>query len=222
MAAGTSLLLGACCPGCGAPGLRVCANCADALQAMTRVQQVWRPELPGLPPIWVAARYGPPLDALLVAHKDAGAWYLAGLLGGLVARSAGALAEREPALLAPVPSDPVAVRTRGYDHARSLAQAAAVRLGWQCAPLLTRGGRAIDQVGQGRDERLDAQAGTMRARPGSQTVVVLDDIVTTGATCAEAVRALRAAGHQVRAVVAVCETPRKIKLHLDKQPQTSG
>ncbi|MGL5246577.1 MAG: ComF family protein, partial [Brooklawnia sp.] len=63
-------------------------------------------------------------------------------------------------------------------------------------------------VGRNRLARFDAQVGTMDAEPGSLAVVVVDDIITTGSTAAEACRALRASGHRVTGLAAICETPR--------------
>ena len=221
LAAATQLLLGACCPGCGAPGGGVCPGCQAVLAAAGTPRCIRRAEFDGLPPIWVVADYEPPFDHLLVSHKDAGAWYLTGPLGRLAGRAAAGLALPGRPLLVPVPSDPAAVRERGFDHGRALARVAARDLGWGWSPLLRRVRAAPDQAGQQRDARLDAQAHTMTATPGRQGVVVLDDIVTTGATSAEAVRALWSAGHQVLGVAAVCETPRRTTRHLGKRSVTT-
>ncbi|NLH70453.1 MAG: ComF family protein, partial [Brooklawnia sp.] len=101
-----------------------------------------------------------------------------------------------------------AVRRRGYDHARALAGVAGRELGLPMRPVLSRGRAASDQVGKTRLARLGAQANTMDAQPGALTVVVVDDIITTGSTAAEACRALRASGHRVAGLAAICETPR--------------
>lgn len=203
--AASNLLLGACCPGCGVPGWAVCRDCRALLPI--GVQPVRRPGLE-LPDGLVCGAYTEPLSRLLICHKDEGAWQLAGLLGALLARAVAALNCPADAVLVPVPSDHAAVRRRGYDHSRALANQAGCQVARPVRPLLTRGTAASDQVGRGRLARLDAQAGTMVAEPGSGPVIVVDDIITTGATAAEACRALRAAGHPVAGIAAICETPR--------------
>ena len=88
---------------------------------------------------------------------------------------------------------PVEHRLRHRAHQRALQRARA----------------AADQVGRGRDDRLRAQQGTMVAAAGaSAALIVTDDVVTTGSTMSEAVRALRAAGYLVRGAAVVCDTPR--------------
>lgn len=204
--AASNLLLGACCPGCGVPGWAVCGRCRALLPG--GAEPLRRPAELDLPPAVVCGTYTEPLSRLLIAHKDEGAWQLAGLLGALLAKAVVGLDHNPDAVLVPVPSDPAAVRRRGYDHARALAKAAGRLVGLPVRPLLTRAKAASDQVGRSRLARLDAQAGTMVAEQGKRRVIVVDDIVTTGATVGEACRALRVSGHLVVGVAAICETPR--------------
>lgn len=164
-----------------------------------------------LPPALSGGVYMAPLSRLVLAHKDLGAWQLAGLLAELLIEPIRQLNPPADAVLVPVPSDQVAVRARGYDHARALAKAVGVRVGLPTSDLLARAGPAHDQVGRGRDARLGAQYATMTARPGGRPVIIIDDIVTTGSTAAEASRALRAAGNPVFGLAAVCETPRYLQ-----------
>ena len=86
--AASNLLLGACCPGCGVPGWAVCRQCRALLPV--GVQPVRRTGLE-LPDGLVCGAYAEPLSRLLIAHKDEGAWQLAGLLGALLARAVAGL-----------------------------------------------------------------------------------------------------------------------------------
>lgn len=204
------LLLGASCPGCGEPGFTVCLDCRARLAG--QVRRLQREPALRLPPAVCCGAYVEPLSRLLVAHKDGGSWQLAGLLGRLLA---GAITELDPAantVLVPVPSDPTAVRARGYDHALALTRAAGSRVGLRTRPLLRRVRLISDQARRGRDARLHAQAGTMIAPAGQASVIVVDDIVTTGSTAAEATRALRVAGYRVLGLAAVSETPRYLEV----------
>lgn len=207
--AAADLTLGSGCPGCRTPGWGLCEACRRQLPSGAHL--VERPGWTQMPPVAACGWYREPLSSIVIAHKDDGAWQLAGLLGGLLGQAVGGLnpAECAHVLLVPVPSDPAAVRRRGYDHSSALAKAAGRRLGLGVRPLLQRARAAADQVGRGRDDRLRAQQGTMVGAAGaSAALIVTDDVVTTGSTMSEAVRALRAAGYLVRGAAVVCDTPR--------------
>ena len=144
----------------------------------------------------------------IIAYKDREAWQLTAPLGrALVGSIRYLVGSGAPVTLVPVPSSPSAVRSRGFDHTATLASWAAKQMGCRWAPLLARTGKVVDQVGQGTDGRMRNQAGSMTARPGNRCVVVVDDIVTSGATAIEAVRALVDAGHTVFGVATIADTP---------------
>lgn len=204
------LLLGACCPGCGAPGAGVCADCLAAVRPAPRVI------VDGPPPVVACLPYRAPLTSLVTAHKDRGAGWLCDLLGSWLAPGLCAVVEAAEACpaLVPLPSSPAAVRRRGADHVADLLRAASARCGLPevaVRPLLRRTRRVHDQVEISHAARAGNQAGSMSAFPGDRQVVVVDDIRTTGASLDEAVRALRASGHQVLAalVLADAEHPRR-------------
>ncbi|QBI52752.1 ComF family protein [Streptomonospora litoralis] len=196
------LLLGDHCAGCTRPGGRLCAHCARALG--TRPHACRR--RPGCPPVWAAGDYRGLERTALLAFKEHGARGLAEPLGARLAAAAGAAAARHRgAVLVPVPARPAALRRRGYDPVMLMVRAAAKRCGASgppLAPVLAHRRHVSDQVGLGRDRRRANLTGALTARgpdvpgvPGvaGRPVVVVDDVVTTGATLAEAVRALRAA-----------------------------
>jgi predicted amidophosphoribosyltransferase len=85
------------------------------------------------------------------------------------------------------------VRHRGYDQAEAIAQAVARQLGVPCRRLLYRA-HGAPQTGKSRADRLVGPAfRARRPRPGL-SVLVVDDVVTTGATLRMAAQALRSAG----------------------------
>jgi len=209
--AALDLLLGAVCHGCGRPGRSPCASCRTRLRPdPERVERVPVALVDPDVPIVTGLRYARPVPGFVIAYKDREAWQLVRWLGPVLLASVRTLAAPPGAVLVPVPSSTASVRGRGFDHTLTLTRWVARRTGLVASPLLRRVHRASDQVGLDAAERWAGQRGTMAARPGPRRIVVLvDDVVTTGATCAEAVRALEAAGHRVAGVAAVADTPRR-------------
>ncbi|MFG2788896.1 ComF family protein [Streptomyces sp. NPDC048419] len=209
----TDLVLPAECGGCGMPRTVLCPECRAALSgaAPGRVRPV--PEPPGLPVVHAAARYADEVRAVLLAHKERGALALAAPLGTALAGAVrsglgqmpGAVAVGGmPVLLVPVPSSRGAVRARGHDPARRIALAAAgeLRRAGTAARVLAvlRQRRVVaDQSGLNSRRRLENLAGALVVAPGGERllragpVVLVDDLMTTGASLTEAARALRAA-----------------------------
>ncbi|MEU3983704.1 ComF family protein [Streptomyces sp. NPDC026672] len=211
----TDLVLPAECGGCGTPRTVLCPGCRAALNgaAPSRVRPV--PEPCGLPPVHAAAPYTDEVRAVLLAHKERGALPLARPLGtALAAVVRAALHERQaaregisagrgepPVVLVPVPSAAWAVRSRGHDPVRRMALAAAGELrrtgmSARVAGVLRQRRAVADQSGLDSRQRLanvrgalEVVAGGTRLLAGSR-VVLVDDLMTTGASLTEAARAV--------------------------------
>jgi predicted amidophosphoribosyltransferase len=127
-----------------------------------------------------------------------------------------ARAERPaPVLLVPIPSLPSVVRERGFDATWAMVRRLARRapgLDVGTRRLLAYSRRVQDQAGLGAADRRQNLAGSFRctglAVPPGSLVVIVDDVVTTGSSLAEATRALRAAGIGVLGAVTVAATVR--------------
>lgn len=210
------LLLGSVCPGCGRAGWGLCPICAAGLRERTPIRQT----LDGRP-VCAAAPYADVWKASLNAYKERRAWGLATPLGHALAWSvAGLLDAVAPGAalqLVPVPSASATVVERGEDVTWLLARRAASflrRAGVDARGVrLLRQRRAVaDQAGLDAAARAANLRGALVARPrraGEASVVVVDDIVTTGATLREALRALDAAGYATLGAAAVAATPRR-------------
>ena len=207
------------CAGCGGPEAW-CDACAGVLAAAARAPvgvTAPDPVPPGFPYAAAAAGYDGAVRGALLAHKERGRLALGRPLGRALAAAAGCLSPPAHVVLVPVPSSRAAVRARGHDHARRLARlaAAALRAGGHPAtarPLLAPVRALGDQSGLGAAARAENLKGAFRARPElppGLVVLVVDDVVTTGASLAEATRALQAAGAVVHGAATVAATIRR-------------
>ncbi|GIH89733.1 ComF family protein [Planobispora siamensis] len=217
------------CAGCDAPGALVCPPCAAELRADPACRMP-SPCPEGLPECWSAADYAGAVRRAVISYKEHGRTALARPLAGALALTAGIAVGGHPVILVPVPSTRPALRRRGHDPVARLAELAAGYLraaGWPAtvSRALTHRRRAADQAGLSSLQRAANLSSAFRVVNGrngpltaswdaSQVVVLVDDVITTGATLAEAARALRAAGAQAPLAVTVAATRRKDRMHL--------
>ncbi len=102
---------------------------------------------------------------------------------------------------------------RGYNQAEALASWLARRLGLPVSHRLRRVTATEQLAHKGRTERADIMHGVFRARSGGKltgrAVILVDDVLTTGATCSAAARALKKAGAAQVIVVVIARAERK-------------
>jgi predicted amidophosphoribosyltransferase len=136
---------------------------------------------------------------------------LAPALRAAVDAAVGAASADQPEVgrivLVPIPTSRAAFRRRGYRVVELVAR----RAGLRCEPLLAIARVAADQRGLDRAARRRNVADSLRARDvAGLRIVVIDDVVTTGATLEEAARALRAGGAEVIGAATIASTARRI------------
>lgn len=211
------------CAGCGAARAALCRSCTAEL-AGSPARRMPTPAPAGLPDCWSACAYTGAARAAIVAYKERALTSLAGPLAQILAFTfASALPERVPYVVVPVPSARRTLRARGHDPVGRLAALAVHHLGvlgrdvalW---PALAPSRRVADQAGLSSTQRavnlahslrcVQAAAAPLSGRSGPAAVLV-DDVVTTGATLAEAARALREEGVEVAMAVTVAATRRR-------------
>jgi predicted amidophosphoribosyltransferase len=149
--------------------------------------------------------YEGPAGAMVRALKFGGRVAIADTMAAQIV----AHAAPESGTVVPVPVHPAHRRRRGLDHTGALARAVARRAGLEFGDLLVRSGDPQPQVGRGRRARMQGPAGSIALKPGAQVppeVVLVDDVVTTGATLATCATALRVAGCQHITPIAYART----------------
>jgi len=163
------------------------------------------------PPPWrAAATLGPyegTLRDLVLLFKNRGRDELAAPLARLLARTARDAGWESPAAVVPVPMTWLRRIRRGYDQAGLLGRRVARELGVPFSHALRRRAGGAPQVGRSRSERLRLTASAFAARrPVAGRVVLVDDVITTGATAAGCARALARAGADEIYVLAIART----------------
>ena len=189
------------CAGCGQPDIALCAICIREL-----APDLSRRALEDGLPVSSGALFAGVTANVLRVYKEEGRTSLAVALSPLLRAAVDALPGSGEVVLVPMPTSRAAFRRRGYRTIDLVAQ----RAGFRTTGMLAILRRTDDQRALGRAARHSNIAGSMRAVAASgMRVVILDDVVTTGASIREAARALRAGGAEVIGAATIATTPRR-------------
>ena len=207
------------CVRCGAPfGDVLCTECRrggavgdeaeaedEAENAGSAAESAAPPLMEALERVYACAVFAGPAPRIIRAYKDAGERRMADELADMLVEGArraqrevpgryGALLDRADAVTF-VPATAAAYRRRGFDHMEAIARAVSERAGVPLADVLVKHG-ASDQRKLGRQGRLARAQGLYEviAPVAGARLLLLDDVITTGATMDAAARALRQAG----------------------------
>lgn len=198
------------CGGCGAPASRWCQACATELAVRPDEPHVVNPRIDAGVPVFALGRYANARRQAILALKEHGRADLVAPLARALALGVHRLLSwgivGTPLTIVPAPTRRSAARRRGGDPVLRLARAAvAQHPEISVAQALRIKALTRDSVGLGtaaRERNITGRV-VLRGRPPRTDVMVVDDIVTTGATARESVRVLQGAGVRVVAVLAI-------------------
>lgn len=217
--AGADLVVPLLCGGCGRPGTRWCRSCDDVAHDDPIVLT---PRV--APPVgaWALGRYRGPMRNAILELKEHGRRDLVAPLGSALARGLVTLAawselpaDATDLVLVPAPTRMWSARRRGGDPVTAIATDAACRLGTRVgvAPMLRTSMWARDSAGLSARDRVDNLDHAVVVRPRARrpavsthpraAVVLVDDVLTTGATASESIRVLAGIGVRVDAVLVI-------------------
>ena len=179
------------CPICGAPwGQAQCTECNPVMLAATGRKDVAFSSLASPFELTESSR------RIAVVYKDGGEQRLAAEMARYMARYLSPEIASEVAGVTFIPATRKARARRGFDHAELLAQEVALAIGRPVVPLLSSP-HAHDQRALSRRARMGNMAHAIAATPGAsapESILLIDDVCTTGATLFAACDAIREAG----------------------------
>ncbi|WP_431280391.1 ComF family protein [Leifsonia poae] len=203
-----AVLLPVACSGCGGADRSLCGTCLRALAPKPAAVH----DSGAGPPVWASLDYSGVARAVLVAYKDGGRTDAVAPLAVAVRASVAAALASLPAVdraagvvLVTIPSTRAALRKRGYHPTAAALRRAGLAPARRSLTLKRQGS---DQVGLTSRQRERNRTGSFVAsqKLSGRLCLIVDDIVTSGATVREAARAIEAVGGRVVGAAAIAHT----------------
>ncbi len=213
-----SLILPVSCAGCGELDYNLCPACHAELVPELQYRELFDPVAKLRLPLWYSMELTQVSSSVLHEFKEQGRTsvakhlarpYVSALQAAYAAGGAESSSTTAHITWVVPPSSRANFRQRGYVPITVLAQTAGVRP----QRLLVNTRRRIDQSVLGRIERFENMRGSFRAVKNfdGRSVIILDDVLTTGATLQECARALRAEGANVIGAAVLAYTPKNFQ-----------
>jgi ComF family protein len=189
------------CAVCQKPPSPICNECIPQFQ-------VSKSAFEGKP-VWYATEYSEPMSKILAAYKDESRTTLAHFLAaGLNVAITEAISVLGPCWICVPPRNRRNYKKRGFDPVLKLLAGLDLVAAQKLPPgTLSFQRKVLDQRKLDRSQRESNVLGSMIAIPGTQKVLLIDDVMTTGSTIKECARALSVAGYEV---VGICVLAKRI------------
>ena len=209
----TEIIFPSRCIGCSRLGISICSEC----------RKQWHPHFYQRVincrgesfPVFSAIQYSPIASRVLLSAKESQIKAADQLIINGIVHSLKLFVNRHgPATLIPIPSRRSANRKRGRNFLHEITTQVALEVGLPHQSPLTHIRKVRDQSQLNLVDRSENISGALSISPDFTTeicagntgpkIIVIDDLITTGATLAEAIRALRTAGFTVLGAVTSC------------------
>ncbi|MDO5669429.1 MAG: phosphoribosyltransferase family protein [Corynebacterium sp.] len=190
------------CAGCGEPGELLCPRCRQVLASPPqRIHTRVDPHVP----VWSFGSYADTHRRVVLAMKERNNLAVRRHVGAVLAAGVRFLAARgeliDAPVLVPAPTRPRNARVRGGDPVTDVCRAS----GLAVSQALRHRGSVGDQVGLGVEKRRENLSGAVELRGIPRgSVLLVDDVATTGSTLAASSEVLFAAGVTVVGAIVIC------------------
>ena len=187
------------CPGCHLPSASICESCKSFWQKQTISITLRKNQVSDLLVVSVA-QYRDEVRAVLLAYKEDGEREAGKVLTEALLQARRGISNYSVCIFVPIPSNPKSVRRRGRDFMLDLCNQVAIQSGDKVLSIIKVNRDVQDQSKLSEKERSQNLVGAFDCAPKNLKllakfpIILVDDLLTTGATLREAQRALRQRG----------------------------
>lgn len=187
------------CPGCHLPSASICESCNSFWQKQTISITLRKNQVSDLLVVSVA-QYRDEVRAVLLAYKEDGQREAGKVLTEALLQARRGISNYSVCTFVPIPSNPKSVRRRGRDFMLDLCNQVAIQSGDKVLSIIKVNRDVQDQSKLSEKERSQNLVGAFDCAPKNLKllakfpIILVDDLLTTGATLREAQRALRQRG----------------------------